>query len=119
MMLPMAPSGLGRPIIAPPKIVPFQVLVFRLARFGYVLTASPARYGVKSPHSCLRKSTRWGFLPTQNTSGKLEPATSVLTLVLSSLRVVMSILRFTLRRLLSPCNIGFWTAGVYGGQPEP
>src|SRR5215472_5941524 len=33
--------------------------------------------------------------------------------------VVISSLRFTLRRLLSSCNIGFWSAGVYGGQAEP
>src|SRR5919109_1424556 len=33
--------------------------------------------------------------------------------------VVMSSLRLTLRRLLSSCSIGFWSAGVNGGQAEP
>src|ERR1700730_14184389 len=34
MMLPIDPSGLGRPRMAPPKMAPFQVVVFRLARLG-------------------------------------------------------------------------------------
>ena len=34
MMLPMAPRGLGRPMIEPPKMVPLHVFVFRFARLG-------------------------------------------------------------------------------------
>src|SRR2546423_1251643 len=33
--------------------------------------------------------------------------------------VVISSFKLTLRRLFSSCNIGFWSAGVYGGHAEP
>src|SRR2546422_849081 len=80
----------------------FQASVGKLARFGYSLTASPLKYGVRSAHFDFKNVGSWGMtelVAMYRMSGSSLPA--------------MSVGSVTVRLTLVPA-VGFCTAAAVG-----
>src|SRR3569833_1117724 len=89
-----------------------------LARFGYSLTASPLRYGVRSEHDAFKTAGRsWTLFSsgTSSRSGRSLPAISAANLGFRSANATMFKFIVAPISLFTACHAGFWSMPGGGG----